>query len=99
MKSREEWIVAALDDLPGEELSARAFQLAACDALKSLGFLVEEEVPVHLDHRNGRIDLVLDGVIALELDRNSPRRGSIAKVRKFGRGLVYCRTTGVVWQR
>lgn len=73
---------------------AAAFHEGAGFALHAAGFSVQREVPIYCDGRRGRIDLVLDGWYAIELDRKTPRRKSIRKIKAWGKrgtGMVYCR--------
>lgn len=60
---------------------------AAQAALMGRGFNVEREVRIDVSQnaRDGRIDLVVRCTppVAIELDRNSPRKGSIAKLARF----------------
>lgn len=58
------------------------------DILTSLGFSVTREYPVEErgDGRSGRIDLLAEGHglrIAMELDRKTPRKHSIEKLRRI----------------
>ena len=85
-----EQVRRVLDSVPARA-SARDFHAAAETALRSAGFSVEREVLLRLQGRRSFIDLVLDGWFAVELDRRTPRLKSLAKVRAFGAGLVYCR--------
>ena len=73
-------------------LNARTFHSCAESALRSAGFAVSREVLVSLPkRRRSRIDLVLDGWFAVELDSRAPRLKSLAKILAFGAGMVYCR--------
>lgn len=72
--------------------SASAFQNAAEIALVGIGLTVDREILVALPgRRRSRVDLVVNGWFAVELDRKTPRSKSLAKVRTFGAGMVYCR--------
>lgn len=85
-------VAEALSAIEGSRLSAGEFQDLAESVLRSAGYEVAREVRVDLgDGRKSRIDLVLDGWFALELDRRTPRKRSLLKVRRFGAGMVYCR--------
>jgi len=90
-------ILEILDQIP-DPGSAGQFQKQAAAALLQAGFQVQVEVPIRYPNkgfwrgsRKGRLDLVVDGWYAVELDRRSPRRRSRAKIAAFGDGLVYCR--------
>jgi len=74
-------------------MSAEAFHAAAQAALAAAGFDAQREVriPDRGDGMAGRLDLVLDGWFAVELDRVTPREKSLRKVEAFGAGIVYCR--------
>lgn len=78
---------------PEVRSSAAAFHDAAEAALRSAGFHVEREVVVPVRGRPlSRVDLVLNGQFAVELDRKALRRKSMAKVHAFGSGMVYSRS-------
>jgi len=54
--------------------------------LISLGYHVQLEVEIRVEGRNGRIDLVAtkgDEVLAVELDRRSPRKKSLVKLEHY----------------
>jgi hypothetical protein len=67
------------------------FQRLVASGLTRLGFRVQTELPVpnRGDGRTGRIDLLARRgpcIVALELDRKSPRRKSLYKLRHLGYG-------------
>lgn len=74
--------------------SSAGFHDGVCAALSRAGWAVEREfrveaVPGRGGPRSGRVDLVArkgDAAVAVELDRLSPRRKSLAKLRASGFG-------------
>lgn len=71
---------------------AKVFQRAAHRALVDAGLHPRMEVHVDLPGRKrSRIDITVQNYLAIELDRVTPRKKSIAKIKAFGSGLVYCR--------
>lgn len=94
-------VLEGIEELP-RVIGASAFHRAAVDALVSRGFRVSREVlvPNRGDLRPGRIDLVVDDALAVELDAKSPRAKSKFKIESWGGpGLVYCRTSREVWRK
>ena len=84
-------VIGILNQLP-RSTSAKVFQRAAHRALVDAGLHPRMEVHVDLPGRKrSRIDITVQNYFAIELDRLTPRRKSIAKVKAFGSGLVYCR--------
>lgn len=86
-------VKAFLDQIPAaRRREAADFHDAAEAALKEAGYTVAREVHAPTRNRyNSRIDLVLNGTFAVELDRRTPRRSSLRKIEAFGAGMVYCR--------
>jgi hypothetical protein len=75
------------------QVTSRTFQRLVEMALRRLGYATRREVRVadRGDGRSGRIDLVAvkgSTFIALELDRCSARKKSLAKLACFGRDAV-----------
>ena len=100
----EQSVVAVLEGIPElpRELGAHAFQGAATDALEAKGFKVMREAKIldRGDGRIGKIDMVIDGVLAVELDHSRPRQKSVNKINAWdGPGLIYCRKTREVLEK
>lgn len=73
-----------------EKISALSFEDFVCDRLSNYGFIKRQvSVPNRGDGRKGRIDLVFlphnsrSLGIPVEIDRKTPRKKSIFKVRSF----------------
>ena len=86
-------LTKALYDLPASAFeNARSFHNAIEHALKKRGWTVIREFQIRngSDGCSGYIDLVVTHPIrmALELDRNSPRKNSVAKLSRF-KGLRF----------
>ena len=87
-----------LDSIPDGGLS-KPFEDSTAIGLLALGYSVKHNflVPDRGDGYRGKVDFVAwrwDGIIALELDREKPRKKSIWKVqqvRDTTTRLVYCR--------
>lgn len=79
-----------LEQLKGKdfgEMKAKEFQRFIARKLSHLGDVFDEVyVPNRGDGHTGRIDLVIkshNGIIAIEIDRKSPRKKSLFKLQKF----------------
>jgi hypothetical protein len=95
---REELVFKALDSIR-EEHGSRWFEDTACHLLRGLGYMVSRQVivPDRGDGLRGKVDIVAAKpfvLLALEIDRCTPRTKSIFKVRQIKGAtmrLVYCR--------
>jgi len=71
---------------------AHRFNVISESRMVAMGMRVEREVPIREGrHFSGRIDLVVDGILAIEVDRVTPKKKSIRKVLLYPHGLVFCR--------
>ena len=89
-------IIDMVDHLPPATNDARLWQHAMAAQLKALGYHVSVNEARRVDGIQRVVDLVARDVeagitVALELDRGTPRRRSITKVRSYGHGLVLLR--------
>ncbi len=80
-------VVTALRNLSGFPfLNAGELHETAQSRLMGLGFTVDREVPIDVSEhtRDGRMDLVVrtEPPIAIELDRKTPRAGSVVKLKR-----------------
>lgn len=81
-----------LKGLDYNKLSSKEFSDLICSYLKKGQIQKEVFVPNRGDGRSGRIDLVYridNKIIAFELDRLSPRRKSIFKLKEFNADESY----------
>lgn len=91
-------VAAELERIPAAS-SAKDFSASVTEQLRRLGFEIQTEYLVKNrgDGRRGRVDLVASrgpDVIAIELDRKTPRQKSVFKVRQVRNAtahLVLCR--------
>lgn len=80
-----------------ESSGAKSFHVEAMDRLEEAGFEAQWEYPVsdRGDGRKGRVDIVVKGkkgMIGIELDRRSPRKKSLFKLKNnFTRWAIVCR--------
>lgn len=85
--------VKRLRGIPRAPMTAGELHDVAEVALRDTGFAVAREVrvPDRGDGRPGKVDLVLDGRVAVEIDREQPRAKSIAKLQSFPGRIVLLR--------
>jgi hypothetical protein len=90
-------IILMVHHFPPAVNDAHGWHAAMHAQLKALGYHVKRNEARFIDGHQRAIDLVArdQGItIAIELDRATPRRRSIAKVKSYGHGLVLLREPG-----